>query len=139
MEQEKKQPRVIFARRLRMLSKARGITQVDMAKTFELSQPAISKWFNGTIPTPDKLPKLSAFLGVSVSYLLGEEDASNVPSNSPGQHRVTTHHSAVVAETIRSKNSEISELRNEIESLRMLTRKAEERMQRLMGEIGKLK
>jgi transcriptional regulator with XRE-family HTH domain len=68
----KKQPSVIFASRLRALSASHGATQMVLSKAFGVSQASVSKWFNGSVPKPDLLPKIAAYFNVSVDHLLGQ-------------------------------------------------------------------
>ena len=63
-----------LGQRIARLRKEKGLTQEELAVKVDVSAQAVSKWEND-ISCPDimLLPKLSAILGVSVDYLLGNE------------------------------------------------------------------
>lgn len=49
----------------------RGLTQSDLAKLFDVSQPTISDWLAGNLtPRPRHLLKISKRTGLSVDELL---------------------------------------------------------------------
>lgn len=57
--------------RLRFLRRERNISQVELAKLFDVHQTAICQWENGRAnPDFDKLKKIASFFGVTVDYLL---------------------------------------------------------------------
>ncbi len=64
-----------LSERLKSLRLEKKLTQTQVSKELGISQPAYSEWEKGTkSPTPDKLPKLAAYFGVSTDYLLGKDD-----------------------------------------------------------------
>ena len=65
----------IFCTRLIEERKANKITQVEMAKELNISQPSYIRYENGTSePTLENLKKIADVLDVSVDYLLGRDD-----------------------------------------------------------------
>lgn len=57
---------------IKSLRKEKGLTQVQLAETFNLDQTTISKWENGkALPDSQLLIRLSKFFDVSTDYLLG--------------------------------------------------------------------
>ena len=57
------------------LRKDKKLTQEDLAKRFNISVQAVSKWENdNSSPDISILLELSKLLGVSVEYLLGDEE-----------------------------------------------------------------
>lgn len=62
----------MFAQRLRELRRERGLTQVQLAKKFNLSNGTIGMWETGKREPDFNITKrLAAFFHVSVDYLLG--------------------------------------------------------------------
>lgn len=59
----------------RRLRKAKGLTQMQLAKILHVNQTTVSHWeIEQSIPDPVMLKQLSSFYGVSVDYLLGRTD-----------------------------------------------------------------
>lgn len=56
---------------IRLLRKAKGVTQEGLAEAVHVSFQAVSKWENGGAPDIDTLPALASFFGVSIDELMG--------------------------------------------------------------------
>lgn len=68
----------MFPDKLKTLRKEAKLTQVEISKKLNISQPAYVDWEKGrTQPTPDKLPLLAEILNTSIDYLLGKTDIKN--------------------------------------------------------------
>lgn len=67
----------MFYERLILLCNERGTTPTAMAKAMGISTSMTANWKKGGVPRSDTLQKVANHFGVSVSYLLGEMDASN--------------------------------------------------------------
>ena len=64
----------MLAEKLYKLRKDRGLSQEKLAEQLNISRQAISKWESGTtVPELEKLIIISNYFGVSVDYLLKEE------------------------------------------------------------------
>lgn len=64
--------------RLKTLRLKAGLTQKEVAKQFEISQPAYAQWETGKIkPKLETVEKFANFFGVSTDYLLGNTDNKN--------------------------------------------------------------
>lgn len=64
--------------RLKELRKNSKLTQIEIAKKLNISQPAYGDWERGKFePSPEKLKKLSEIFNVSTDYLLGKSDFKN--------------------------------------------------------------
>ena len=64
-----------FRERLIAARKAKGLSQESLGETLGLSRQAISKWEIGTaVPSTDSLRCLSELYGVSIDYLINEEN-----------------------------------------------------------------
>lgn len=67
------------------LRKEKGMSQLEAAEALHLSRQAISRWEVGSaVPTTDNLKNLSALYGVSIDYLLGQEEGPPEPVSRPG-------------------------------------------------------
>lgn len=56
--------------KIKVLRKAAGIKQVDLAKILGVGQPSLCAWESGkTQPTADKLPALAKALGCTIDDL----------------------------------------------------------------------
>lgn len=56
---------------IRLLRKAKGVTQEELAEAVHVSFQAVSKWENGGAPDIGILPALASFFGVSIDELMG--------------------------------------------------------------------
>lgn len=73
--QEKKTTAVIFSEQLAESMKKAGLTQSQLAQKIQVTQAAVSKWLNGTVPKGDQLLSLSDALSVKMEWLLTGMDA----------------------------------------------------------------
>ncbi|MCR5345022.1 MAG: helix-turn-helix domain-containing protein [Lachnospiraceae bacterium] len=64
----------VFAQRIKKLRMDRNLSLDGLAKELGINKSRISMWeTNGTVPRDEILLKLSQFFGVSIDYLLGNE------------------------------------------------------------------
>ena len=64
----------MFAKRITSLRENKNLYQKDIARIFNVEQATVSNWEKGKrIPDSDMLIKLANFFGVSVDFLLGNE------------------------------------------------------------------
>ena len=60
---------------IKKLRIARGLNQVEFAKTLCVTKQCVSNWENdNVVPSIDMLCKLADFFGVSTDYLLGRSE-----------------------------------------------------------------
>ena len=65
--------------RIKECRKAAGMSQKYVSVTLGLAGPSISNWESGkTKPSHDNLVRLAGLFGVSVDYLLGIDDSTEV-------------------------------------------------------------
>ncbi|HIG29225.1 MAG TPA: XRE family transcriptional regulator [Verrucomicrobiales bacterium] len=64
--------KVVFSEILRQRMQHLGLSQVQLAEKFGVSQSAVSNWLKGTIPGSKTLWELSRFFDVPVDTLLGK-------------------------------------------------------------------
>lgn len=78
----------IFGQRLTEARKTCGITQLNLAEKLNYSDKAVSKWERGeSIPDIFTIMKIGEALGVTMSYLLGEENIPKISDNvANGKH-----------------------------------------------------
>lgn len=68
----------MFTERLKSLRKEAGLTQKEIAKKLQISQPQYARTENGgRKPNGETLEKFATFFNVSVDYLLGKTDIKN--------------------------------------------------------------
>lgn len=78
----------IFGKRLTEARKRCGITQLNLAERLNYSDKAVSKWERGeSLPDVLTIMKIGEALGVTMSYLLGEEDAPKTPDKIVSENR----------------------------------------------------
>lgn len=78
----------IFGQRLTEARKACGITQLSLAEKLNYSDKAVSKWERGeSLPDVLTIMKIGEALGVTMSYLLGEEDKPKTPDRIVNERR----------------------------------------------------
>ena len=69
----------MLSEKLYKLRKNSGLSQEKLAEQLDVSRQAISKWESGTaIPESEKLVAISNYFGVSVDYLLKEEEVDSI-------------------------------------------------------------
>jgi len=69
----------LFNIQLKSLRNAAGLNQSDLAARLGLEKSIISKYENNkAMPSPEVLIAIASFFGVSVDYLLGRENKSNI-------------------------------------------------------------
>jgi len=80
----------IFANRIKKLRLDRGLSLDGLAKELSVNKSRIGMWENnGTVPRDDILIKLSRYFGVSIDYLLGNEERENrVPASGERIHYI---------------------------------------------------
>ena len=74
----------MLSEKLYKLRKNSGLSQEQLAEKLNVSRQAISKWESGTaVPESEKLVTISNYFGVSVDYLLKDEEekAKDADSN----------------------------------------------------------
>jgi len=65
----------LLSEKLYKLRKNSGLSQEQLAEKLSVSRQAISKWESGTaVPESEKLVTISNYFGVSVDYLLKDEE-----------------------------------------------------------------
>ena len=78
----------IIGERIKALRNARQLTQLEVAERIGFSPGVVSQWETGTrIPRPESLVALSNLYGVSLSYLMGEDDGENAFAGLDDLHR----------------------------------------------------
>jgi len=70
----------MFFDSVQSLCDKKGISISKLALDLKISKSNITNWKNGSRPRADKLEKISDYFGVSVDYLLGNEQ-KNKPAN----------------------------------------------------------
>ena len=70
--------RITVGKNLAALRKAKKLTQIELAEKMNYSDKAVSKWEQGaTMPDLETLKQLCDFYGVSLDYLVHEENIEN--------------------------------------------------------------
>lgn len=66
-------------------ARSKGVKDADMERTMGLPAHSINKWFTGKYKSyKNYLPQIAAFFGVTVSYLIGEDEKKPAPTNEDG-------------------------------------------------------
>lgn len=94
-----------FGEKLRLIRKARGITQEELAEQLQVSRQAISKWEAGAgYPETEKLMMLSGKLGVSLDYLMDNDHVSKTDTMmSEGEKLSLDHKNGLLSVQIQKK------------------------------------
>jgi len=73
----------MLSEKIYKLRKNSGLSQEQLAEQLNVSRQAISKWESGTaVPESEKLITISNYFGVSVDYLLKDEEEQVKPTGS---------------------------------------------------------
>jgi transcriptional regulator with XRE-family HTH domain len=67
----------MFYERLKELCKKRGTSVTAMSKKLGLSSGNVTNWKNGRNPKTEIIIKIANYLGVSVEYLMGNNESNN--------------------------------------------------------------
>lgn len=63
------------------MRKAKGITQIEFAKVFNIAKGTVGNWETGKRePDNETLLRIAEYFNVSVDYLLGREDKQKEPT-----------------------------------------------------------
>lgn len=60
-----------FLETLDFLIRKHNITKTELARQIEISEGTIRQWYNGKMPTIDKIIKLSKYFNISIDELVG--------------------------------------------------------------------
>lgn len=104
----------IFARRLKELRNAQGMTQVDLGNLLHSSGAVISTYENGREPSYDILVNIANIFDVSIDYLLGKSAVKNVDS---GALMTSLAQSAAAAESLGVASVTVEELQALLQQL----------------------
>ena len=78
----------VFGARLTQARKLCGITQLALAEKLNYSDKAVSKWERGeSLPDVFTIMRIADTLGVTMSYLLGEEDKPRTPEKTENSRK----------------------------------------------------
>ena len=69
----------MFFDRFKQLCDLKGVSIYKAATEIGLNRAAANKWKAGSIPNGQTVAKLAEYFGVSVGYLLGEEEQKEKP------------------------------------------------------------
>lgn len=73
----------MLSEKIYKLRKNSGLSQEQLAEKLNVSRQAISKWESGTaVPESEKLVTISNYFGVSVDYLLKDEEEKVIGTDS---------------------------------------------------------
>ncbi len=94
--------------RIRELRRAKGMTQVDLAKVLGVTKQSVSNWENDNIqPSIEMLVRLAQFFSVTTDYLLGLDGQLSlcVTGLTPLQ---IAHIQAIVSDLLQSREASLS-------------------------------
>lgn len=81
---------MLFKDKLKQYRTENNISQEDLANKFFISRTLISKWENGVIyPSYSNMKKLAEIMGVSIDYLLSNEETKLITLNTNSKKDVT--------------------------------------------------
>lgn len=88
----------MLSEKLYKLRKKQGLSQEQLAEKLEVSRQAISKWETGqALPEGDKLLTISRYFGVSLDYLMGEDETPQSPDAAEAPETAKSDEKAKVA------------------------------------------
>lgn len=84
-----------FGEKIHTLRKNAGLSQEELAEKLDVSRQAISKWERGAgYPETEKTIRMSRLFGVSLDYLLGEDQSDAEPPEETEDDEVPEEHEA---------------------------------------------
>ena len=85
--------KIVVGKNLSALRKRRKITQLELAEKMDYSDKAVSKWEQGaTLPDLETLKQLCDFYGVTLDYLVDENNIKNPHLDTKSQKTVFVNH-----------------------------------------------
>jgi transcriptional regulator with XRE-family HTH domain len=115
--------RLAFASRLNAAMKRRDVSHRRLAEEAGTSKQSVTNWTQGRHePGLPQVRRLSAALGVSVAYLVGEEDLSKV-SRSPAEKLAERLAQLKLEDPVRSLSESGPELMDLLAEAERLTRR----------------
>jgi len=104
-----------FTERLISLRKEAGLTQKEIAKKLQISQPQYARTENGgRKPNGATLEKFAKFFNVSVSYLLGETSIRNFTELTTSKEQSHAPSGQTIGERLKSARKEAGLLQEEV-------------------------
>ena len=89
---------------IRKLRIARGLNQVEFAKTINVTKQCVSNWENdNVVPSIDMLCKIADFFGVSTDYLLGRVEKRVVDVSNLTEEQVC-HITSIIKDLAKLNN-----------------------------------
>ena len=88
----------MLSEKLYKLRKKQGLSQEQLAEKLEVSRQTISKWETGqALPEGDKLLTISRYFGVSLDYLMEEDETPQSPDAAEAPETAKSDEKAKVA------------------------------------------
>lgn len=88
-----------FGEKIHILRKNAGLSQEELAEKLDVSRQAISKWERGAgYPETEKIIRMSRLFGVSLDYLLGEDQDDAGPPEEPEEPEAPEEQGRFVSE-----------------------------------------
>lgn len=76
----------MFAEKLYLLRKKKGLSQEQLAQQLNVSRQAVSKWENGSsIPESDKLIAISQYFDITLDYLVKDQEEQEITKDSKNE------------------------------------------------------
>ena len=92
---------------IKKLRIARGINQVEFAKTLCVTKQCVSNWENdNVVPSVEMLCKIADFFGVSTDYLLGRSERRVVEVSNLTEEQIS-HIACIVNDLGKLKNNKV--------------------------------
>lgn len=89
---------------IKKLRVARGLNQVEFAKTINVTKQCVSNWENdNVVPSIDMLCKIADFFGVSTDYLLGRVEKRVVDVSNLTEEQ-TCHITSIIKDLSKLNN-----------------------------------
>lgn len=105
----------MLSKNISRMRKARGLTQVELAKSLHVTQSAVSHWESGrSLPDTVQLFQIAEFFGVSIDTIKGENIPATVLVQNPEtQSRATMEQKKVSTSEAEEKLIQIFRELNE--------------------------
>ena len=72
----------VFMKRMKELRQKKGVSMEELATALDVSKSRVNMWENnGSVPRSDVLVKIAAYYNVPTDYLLGNNNASESPTD----------------------------------------------------------
>lgn len=111
----------MYGEKIKKLRKSRHLSQVQFAEKMHVSQSAVSQWeTEATNISRQQLYSIANFFGVSVDYLLGNDQPDGEPEGEPAEDKSSANRRALHEIIDKFSDEDIPDVINHLKALEIV-------------------